>query len=311
MNALKPINFANDLSKLSALIKERTALVEAATKRLDEVLTKKDALFGHVPGEVSDDLILKEMEWRKTRLLNGVFERTMDILHRRMAKKGRWKEPKKQKAIWAEYFYLVKLINGFQEKAFYSDVLISSVRTGLLSRMRRENKERCAWTNGDLEDAYLFHKFSLTPPWKDEAEFPEIENEDRKERMERRRDWFHKRSIHYRQQLFWAVKASGTLFRYDGPGKYDWKIRDEQGNARLIRLVVPEDGRKNAKFLLDNRGDQDWIVGRMMYFNARHDIEWKATPKGAVAKAGTIPKEWAGGAIVLFDYMEDRVLDPA
>lgn len=311
MNALKPINFANDLSKLSALIKERTALVEAATKRLDEVLTTKDALFGHVPGEVSDELIMCDLSWRESQPLQDLFYRTMNILHRRRAKKGQWTPTEEEEAVTAEHLKFVDLSNSLQDRAWESDVLIPSVRTGLLARLRREHKDKCGWTDGSLEEAYLFRKFSLTPPWKDEAEFPEKENEGFKEKMDRRRDWFHKRSIHYRQQLFWAVKASGTLFRYDGPGKYDWEIRDDQGNARLIRLVVPEDGRKNAKFLLDNRGDQDWIVGRMMYFNARHDIEWKATPKGAVAKAGTIPKEWAGGAIVLFDYMEDRVLDPA
>jgi hypothetical protein len=311
VNALKPINFANDLSKLSALIRETTALAEAASKRLDEVLATKDALFGHVPGEVSDEIILKELEWRKTRLLDGVFDKTMDILHRRRAKQGQWTEPKKQEAVWAEYMRLVKLVNSIQDRAWKSDVLIPSVRTGLLTRMRRESKDRCAWTNGDLEEAYLFHKFSTTHPWKDEAEFPEMKDEDIKDRTKRRRDWSRERRIRLRQQLFWAVKASGTLFRYDGPGKYDWKIRDDQGNARLIRLVSPEDGRKNAKFLLDNRGDQDWILGRMMYFNARHDIEWKATSKGAVANVGTIPKEWVGGALVLFEYMEDRVLDPA
>jgi len=308
---VNPIYLANDLSKLSAMLKEQIALAEAANKRLDEVLVTKDALFGHVPGGVSDDLILNGANWRGNPFAGDLFDRTMNILHRKRAKKDQWKESDEESEVKDEYLRLVELIGGFQDKAFDSNVLISSVRTGLLARLRRESKERCAWTSGDLEEAYLFGRFSLTPPWKDDAEFPEKENEDIKVRMERRRHWFSERTQFYRQQLFWAVKASGPLFRYDGPGKYNWEILDEQGNARWIRLVVPEDGRKNAKFLLDNRGDQDWIVGRMMYFNARHDIEWKATPKGAVANAGKIPKEWAGGAIVLFDYMEDRVLDPA
>jgi hypothetical protein len=310
----KPAELAKDLSKLSELIEHGIVLAEASHKKIDEVASKKGILFGHVPGDVSDELILSSLRWDG---ICSLFEEVMDIAHCARAKKEQWSESPQEKDVTQVFYNLIHLCNDFHDKAFESNALISSVKTGLLVKMRKENKHKDGWTNGDLELAYLADKFSLVTPWRDGKKFPEqCPTPDdpnfsvaHKEWRERYRVWSKERNRNFHQKLASAVANSGMTLSYNGPGHYDWKILDEQGNDCVIRLVVPKDGRKKSKFVLQSKKNKDWIVGRMMYLNSNYDIEWKSTPKGPQADAGQIPQNM--GQFVLFDYMEDRVLDPA
>lgn len=319
---MKPRELANDPSKIAEYLEGKIRLVEEASKRLEEVLAQANCLYGHVPDEVSEEICLSFLGWEHTSI---VFEKATDILYRRkieiLRREGKIDncsaselkgEEKEQSDKYHEaYFRYLNLSDNYLDRVFESNVLWPSVKTGLVTRLRRE--KRLLWLLDDLEFNCLAKKLGLK--W-DKSRMPDKENESPQERLERSREWMGKKADNFRMEL--SSKITGPSHRVRSrwcqtkgkrvPVQYQWKLEHE-GRTHIVQMTIPGDDRKLAKIELKTRGKNEWIVGRMFFFGGG-PREWKQTPEGPQVKlvaARNMPKT---GIFMIFDFQSEKVLEP-
>lgn len=323
---MTPNELAKDPSKIAGYLEDKIRLVEQASTRLDEVLARTKVLFGHVPDQVSEEICLSFLGWEDA---SRIFQRATDIIHRRRTKRleregkiddsSAWLlkgEEKEQNEKYHEaYSRFLELCNNYSERVWESNVLWPSVKTGLVARLRREKK--LVWLVDDLELDCLGKKFGVK---RDESELPRKENENLQERMERWREWRREIETKFRMEL--ASKITGpshqvrSRFLRSWPASskkktnyYNWKLEHE-GKTHIVQLEIPSDDRKVAKIRLKTRGKNEWIVGRMFFFGG-NPREWKQTPKGPQISLVTARQMPITGIFRIFDFQNDKVLEPA
>lgn len=319
---MTPNELAKDPSKIAGYLEDKIRLVEQASKRLEDVLTRTNVLFGHVPDHISEEICLSFLGWEGA---DDIFRKASDIIHRRRTKRleregkiddpSAWElkgEEKEQNEKYHNaYFRFLELCNNYSKRVWESNILFPSIKTGLVARLRREKK--LVWLVDDLELDCLGKKFGVK---RDESELPRKENEGHQERMERWREWHRQNDAKFRMELSSKITGPSHQVRSrwcQTTGNrvsvhYQWKLEHE-GKTHIVRLEIPSDDRKVAKIRLKTRGKNEWIVGRMFFFGG-NPREWKQTPKGpqiSLVTARQMPKT---GIFRIYDFQNDKVLEP-
>jgi hypothetical protein len=306
-------------NKANQRIAEATQIAHEKIEKLKDTVLSHKVLFGHVPPEVSDELVLTHLElWREedsigNSLVNiNVYDENGNVQEecRKELSGAAWGSLREFRSLCAEFDRTLRENNT---------ILFPAVRNGFLVKCRANKLRRSSWViNGDLEQDCLAHELGvvyekptlleLPPQWGSEnCQFKNnFKDYHDNERAIRKQNWqLRQESIQqYKQKIC-------NKLTYIPPRQtkdfhiYEWKLKE----GKVMQFFSSR--KKGVKNQLKIKGNakNEWLEGRMFYMSGIM-FYWKKNRQGKI-----VPSFILGGnsshSMCLVDLLTNTTLKPA
>lgn len=315
------------IAKIKCQIKEASDLIVEATNQLQNHINTQKVLFGHVPADISDQIVLNLENFYQ---LHSKINRAMDLP---LFKIGDEERKKIDHSFYDDDRKFGNLLNNYIDLAKkHQDIVLPSANTGVTVQLRRQNRNKMKirqgsfWIDGELELYNLGKSLNveIVEPKKEpiptypENGFAESEgfkhwHENRKNIFKKNREYRDQANQEYRRRIVHALGGKGirptvTKNYYI----YEWKLAE--GKNKVIQFFVsrrtwPDIDKYPNKLKFKGRAKNLEFEGRM-YFLAGVLFHWQLNKQNKIE-----PNIIVGGdpqhELVLVDLLTNQPLKKA